>query len=1014
MNTENRIIMNTKNMVVGVFGALAATCAWAAEIPQAEMEKIYNEVKTPYKYGVILEPEEGYMLDNPNVFRYGGKWYMLYIVFDKKGYETHLAASDDLLRWRKLGKVLPYGKPGAWDSAQSDGGPSLFHMEWNDPPWKGGNQLGKFDGKYWMTYIGGALHGYETDPLSIGAAWTLDPGGIKEWTRLEKPILTPFDADARAFEKKTLFKSFVVDDPTKKLGKRFVMYYNAKCEGEWIERIGMAVSDDMVNWKRYGDGPCVANEGELDHGLTGDPMVRKIGDTYVMFYFGFNWDRKGGQAFDTFAASKDLVHWTKWTGPKLVSSSEPWDKTHAHKPWVLKHEGVVYHFYCAVGNKGRVLALATSKPVKAKPEVWYELDDFKKGIHGVFGGRRFGGRLNPNNGWWALNFACGDWDRLWGNMELPGKPSRLRLTFDAPAKAAGTELVVKMAVGFAEMKKVLGVIPAPKPGEKKVHCVFETPVPPDKSWQWTNSEFEEFPNGKGYRMRNIEVNRANAVHEPFALEMKALEFLLVPNGKYVLSNGKIDRLTGSEYPSIVTALAQNLGAEPISGVYRVTVKNWNGDVLGTVEKQVADVKPGEARLFDLALPKFPAGLNYLGFEGRLEKDGNLLSDLPFQSSWVRDVPLQADKTPCPDLPWGMGIYPKRARWLGGSDADKRARAERWIERAVAAGVKWTRQEVDWNDFAAKEGAYDFSSCDELIDLSLKHGLTIYGSIACGHPPWVKPWTQQMVDEYAKALRAAVKRYKDRIHYWEIWNEPNLYCFWHADEALYHDMLRKCIRAVKEEDPTAKVVGGDTAGVAKDYHAKCLEKAPGFDDFAFHPYRKHFVEKTFLEDIRSVTGLKPGSKAWMSEMGWYTDGRFSTERSQAVNLARAYLTSATEPSVGAIFWYDFACDGPDPTSEDNFGIMRFGGDIPKPGYLALATVCRRMNAGKFEFRQKKLDGGKTLFVLRSGSRKAVWTDSEKPVEIPVGEKDDPVNLMGEKLTPNAAGKLVVDVDHPVFL
>ena len=36
----------------------------------------------------------------------------------------------------------------------------------------------------------------------------------------------------------------------------------------------------------------------------------------------------------------------------------------AHKPWVVRHEGVVYHFYCAVGDQGRVLGLATSAKVR--------------------------------------------------------------------------------------------------------------------------------------------------------------------------------------------------------------------------------------------------------------------------------------------------------------------------------------------------------------------------------------------------------------------------------------------------------------------------------------------------------------------------------------------------------------------------------------------------------------------------------------------------------------------------
>jgi predicted GH43/DUF377 family glycosyl hydrolase len=59
-----------------------------------------------------------------------------------------------------------------------------------------------------------------------------------------------------------------------------------------------------------------------------------------------------------------LVNWTKWTGSDLVEPGESYDKTYAHKPWVLKYNGVVYHFYCAVSNEGRVIALATSHELK--------------------------------------------------------------------------------------------------------------------------------------------------------------------------------------------------------------------------------------------------------------------------------------------------------------------------------------------------------------------------------------------------------------------------------------------------------------------------------------------------------------------------------------------------------------------------------------------------------------------------------------------------------------------------
>jgi predicted GH43/DUF377 family glycosyl hydrolase len=117
----------------------------------------------------------------------------------------------------------------------------------------------------------------------------------------------------------------------------------------------MAVSEDMVHWTRFGDSPVIDN----GKGISGDPQITRIGDLWVMFYFGHVWKPK---AFDTFACSHDLIHWTKWDGPHLIEPTEPWDATFAHKPWVLKHDGVVYHYYCSVSKEhGRNIALAASK-----------------------------------------------------------------------------------------------------------------------------------------------------------------------------------------------------------------------------------------------------------------------------------------------------------------------------------------------------------------------------------------------------------------------------------------------------------------------------------------------------------------------------------------------------------------------------------------------------------------------------------------------------------------------------
>lgn len=176
------------------------------------MKRIYEEVKTPCKYGIIIRGAARKAVDCPSIFRHGGKWYMVYVCMNKLGYETHLASSDDLLHWTTLGKILPFRKTG-WDAWQGDGGIAL-----HDFAWGGSGALHTFDGKYWMSYIGGALQGYETDPLAIGMAWTTTPERPVEWNRIaENPVLRRDQSDARPFEKETLYKSNIVYDKEQSL-----------------------------------------------------------------------------------------------------------------------------------------------------------------------------------------------------------------------------------------------------------------------------------------------------------------------------------------------------------------------------------------------------------------------------------------------------------------------------------------------------------------------------------------------------------------------------------------------------------------------------------------------------------------------------------------------------------------------------------------------------------------------------------------------------------------------------
>ena len=327
-----------------------------SSVPADVMQTVYDRIKTPVKYGAVMKLDDAWT-DSPSVFRHGDSFYMYFISISKdtsvSGYETHLAKSDDLLHWDYLGTVLRRNGLDHWDSKQCAGYGAYMDIDFD-----GSYTLQRVAGAYHVSYLAGNSDGYEPDPLYMGLARSDDPTDHTAFTRLPDPILRPDDPDGRPFETKTLYKSYMFIDKAQVTGYPYVNVYNAKGEDN-RERIFLAVSEDGERFERYGDRAVIdRTEAEPLTLITGDPQILKLDDLYVMLFFRFN---AGAGAFDTFACSYDLQSWTIWDGEPLIAPSEEWDNVHAHKPWFIRHEGVNYHFYCAVNDKGeRFIAVAHS------------------------------------------------------------------------------------------------------------------------------------------------------------------------------------------------------------------------------------------------------------------------------------------------------------------------------------------------------------------------------------------------------------------------------------------------------------------------------------------------------------------------------------------------------------------------------------------------------------------------------------------------------------------------------
>ena len=108
---------------------------------------------------------------------------------------------------------------------------------------------------------------------------------------------------------------------------------------------------------------CNAQNPIIQTKYTADPAPLVYHDTMFLFTGHDEDDAFGFKMKDWLLyTSTDMVNWTDWMGDNLIQPSEPYDELYAHKSFVVKYKGVVYHFYCAVNKKDqRGIAVATSK-----------------------------------------------------------------------------------------------------------------------------------------------------------------------------------------------------------------------------------------------------------------------------------------------------------------------------------------------------------------------------------------------------------------------------------------------------------------------------------------------------------------------------------------------------------------------------------------------------------------------------------------------------------------------------
>ncbi len=303
-----------------------------------------------------------------------------------------------------------------------------------------------------------------------------------------------------------------------------------------------------------------------------------------------------------------------------------------------------------------------------------------------------------------------------------------------------------------------------------------------------------------------------------------------------------------------------------------------------------------------------------------------------------------------------------------------AEVERAAQMIHDAGIQAVRMDFNWDMLNPTRDEWKFDDYDKVVKIVRAHDLEFLGIIdyvswwassAQDSQDWrVRLYSEPLNDyDYARYTYAVVNHFKNDVHVWQIWNEPNTQGFWKPkpNPARYVSLLQEAYLAAKYADPNAVVLfagmssngieGNDETGLASNFIERAYQAgARGyFDAMAIHPYMlPNGGIKTLRAKISATRDVmnKQGDEnipLWLTEMGapsdapWWSTAPLQSEEDVA-NWLKLVYTELWDLTP-TIFWYQLQDRdiGNDP--EGHFGILRVDYSA-KPAYDVLKELARR--------------------------------------------------------------------------
>ena len=255
-----------------------------------------------------------------------------------------------------------------------------------------------------------------------------------------------------------------------------------------------------------------------------------------------------------------------------------------------------------------------------------------------------------------------------------------------------------------------------------------------------------------------------------------------------------------------------------------------------------------------------------------------------------------------------------------------------------ANIAWGRTDFSWRNVeGSSKGAFNWAVTDDAVAQANARGLNIYAGLGYS-PSWASAGGNSYdpptdLQDWYDYVFATVSRYKDSIHHWELWNEPNLTQFWNGTQDEYISLLKVGADAVHAADPDSMVLAPElsSAGRPSLWMTNILQQAGDkIDIISFHQYDGSDIPSGRLSGIdnmhRAIAAAGYAKKPiWITESGWESDD--IGEQQQADNLVAMLDGMSSRPWWKKFFWYQI-WEGPTHRS----GLLNQD-ETPKPSWYA---------------------------------------------------------------------------------